>query len=103
MKKILFALVVLCGLVACEKKWLEPVPDSAFTESFEKTISGDYSYGYVGDNLRFEYFYNDEFNYWGGFAQSKMYDTDLANGLFENQYSLYNSKAKSGDNFLLYY
>ena len=103
MKKILFALVVLCGLVACEKKWMEPVPDSSFTESFEKTISGDYSYGYVGDDLRFEYFYNDEFNYWGGFAQSKMYDTDLANGLFENQYSVYNSKAKSGDNFLLYY
>ena len=103
MKRILFIVGAILALVACEQKWVDPVPDSAFTESFEKTFDGDYSYGYVGDDLRFEHFYNEEFDYWGGFAQSKKYDTDLANGLFANQYSVYNTKAKSGDIFLLYY
>lgn len=72
-------------------------------ESFEKAIpSGeDHTLGYKNDYLKFEHFYNEEYSYWGGFAQSKCYD--MADGTPANQYGVYNTKAASGDSFLVFY
>lgn len=107
MRKFLFATLVCVGLVACSKPstFIDPQPQKgACVENFDAAISsGNYVYGYVGEHLRFRHFYNEEYAYWGGFAQSKCFDTDLANGTFENQYSVYNEAAASGDGFLLYY
>lgn len=103
MKKLFFA-VCLLAFVACdngdEPNRLQP---EVLTESFEATIDGEYAYGFENDVVKCEYFYNDEFQYWGGFVQSKVFDTDAANGKYENQYAVYNTHAASGDSFLLYY
>lgn len=103
MKK-LFILILALGAMACENVSDKPSPMPPFTtENFDKDFEGDYSLGYVNDDMIFEHFYNEEYGYWGGFAQSKMLDADAKNGLYENQYSTYNTNAASGDGFLLYY
>ena len=63
----------------------------------------EYLYGYASDVVECEYFYNEEYQYWGGFAVSKCFETDAAKGVYENQYSAYNTKAADGAWFLLYY
>jgi hypothetical protein len=75
----------------------------AVVESFEQDIplSNGYCYGYSSETLEFQYFYNEEFAYWGGFAQSSIYD--MEDGSFLNQYSVYNVDPASGDAYLLYY
>ena len=97
----MFAFALL-GVVACEPNSVDvkPVPE---VEKFENVISTEYAFGYENDTFEFEYFYNEEYAYWGGFAQSKVKDTDPANGLFANQYAVFNDSAASGDNFLIYY
>ena len=102
MKKLLFA-IALFGVVACEPESVDIKPALAEVEGFEKAMSEEYSFGYSNDDLRFEYFYNEEYAYWGGFAQSHVKDTDPANGLFANQYAVYNESAASGESFLLFY
>ena len=101
MKKLMFA-IALMGVVACEPDSVDvkPVPE---VEKFENVISAEYAYGYENDTFKLEYFYNEEYAYWGGFVQSKVKDTDPANGLFTNQYAVYNSAAASGDSFMLFY
>ena len=101
MKKLMFA-IALMGVVACEPDSVDvkPVPE---VEKFENVISAEYTYGYENDTFKLEYFYNEEYAYWGGFVQSKVKDTDPANGLFTNQYAVYNSAAASGDSFMLFY
>lgn len=103
MKK-LFILMLALGVVACksgdEQKALAPAP---VTEGFDSAMEVDYRLGYENDDMLFDYFENEEYGYWGGFVQSKMFDLDPANGLYENQYSAFNSGAASGDSFLLYY
>ena len=89
--------MVACGLEIVDKK---PVPE---VEKFENVISTEYAFGYENDTFEFEYFYNEEYAYWGGFAQSKVKDTDPANGLYANQYAVYNTSAASGNGFMLYY
>lgn len=102
MKK-LFILMLALGAMACENGD-KPVPSATtVTESFERAFEGDYCLGYGNEDMLFEYFNNEEYGYWGGFALSKKCDTDPANGLYENQYSLYNTHAASGECFLLYY
>lgn len=92
------------GVVACEPDSVDQRPDISEVATFDDFVGdADYSYGYESDILKCEYFYNEEFAYWGGFMQSKVKDTDPANGLFANQYAVYNSAAASGDTFLLYY
>ena len=103
MRRILFAALLL-GAVACEPNSVDPHPDMPEVEAFDNVIGDvEYCYGYEGEALEFEYFYNEEYAYWGGFVQSKVKDTDPANGLYANQYAVYNSAAASGDSFLLYY
>lgn len=101
MKKLMFA-IALMGVVACEPDSVDvkPVPE---VEKFENVISAEYAYGYENDTFKLEYFYNEEYAYWGGFVQSKVKDTDPANGLFANQYAVYNSAAASGESFMLFY
>ena len=103
MRRLLFALGLL-AFVGCDG---DNNPD-AFkpeiqTESFEGVIESEYDYGFENDLLACEYFFNEEYQYWGGFVQSMVFDTDAANGKYENQYAAYNSAAASGDSFLLYY
>ncbi|MEE1149271.1 MAG: DUF4465 domain-containing protein [Alistipes sp.] len=98
----LFYLLCLLAFVSCDKGE-ESVAPEKIVESFEGVIDGEYAYGFHGENVGCEHFYNDEYNYWGGFALSKVYDRDATNGKYENQYAVYNTEAASGDNFLLYY
>lgn len=98
----LFYLLCLLAFVSCDKGE-ESIAPEKIVESFEGVIDGEYAYGFHGENVGCEHFYNDEYNYWGGFALSKVYDRDAANGKYENQYAVYNTEAASGDNFLLYY
>ncbi len=103
MRRFLFAMALL-GVVACEPDSVDQRPDISEVATFDDFVGdAEYSYGYESDILKCEYFYNEEFAYWGGFMQSKVKDTDPANGLFANQYAVYNSAAASGDTFLLYY
>lgn len=96
--------MALLGVVACEPDSVDQHPDISEVATFDDFVGdAEYSYGYESDILKCEYFYNEEFAYWGGFMQSKVKDTDPANGLFANQYAVYNSAAASGDTFLLYY
>lgn len=98
----LFYLLCLLAFVSCDKGE-ESIAPEKIVESFEGVIEGEYAYGFHGENVGCEHFYNDEYNYWGGFALSKVYDRDATNGKYENQYAVYNTEAASGDNFLLYY
>lgn len=101
MRKFVFA-VALMGAVACSPEDLLFGPEK-HVEEFEKTINGEYSFGYENEHMKFEYFYNEEYAYWGGFMQSCVVDDNAANGTFANQYAVYNDDAWSGDSFLLYY
>ena len=97
----MFAMAIL-GAVACDREAAD-VQSVPTVEKFDTEMTSDYSYGYENDYLEFEYFYNEEYAYWGGFAQSRVKDADAANGLFANQYAVYNEAAASGDSFLIYY
>lgn len=94
--------VALLGVVGCGHEAVDIKPVPVF-ENFENVISAEYAYGYENDTFKFEYFYNEEYAYWGGFVQSKVKDTNPANGVFTNQYAVYNSAAASGESFMLYY
>lgn len=101
---MLFYALVCVALCGCKKSSTTFVDDvEPNVESFETQFEGDYHYGYETDNLTFEHFYNEEFGYWGGFALTRKFDTDAANGLFENQYAVYNASASEGDGALIYY
>lgn len=101
---MLFCALVCVALCGCKKSSTTFVDDvEPNVESFETQFEGDYHYGYETDNLTFEHFYNEEFGYWGGFALTRKFDTDAANGLFENQYAIYNASASEGDGALIYY
>ena len=101
---MLFCALVCVALCGCKKSSTTFVDDvEPNVESFETQFEGDYHYGYETDNLTFEHFYNEEFGYWGGFALTRKFDTDAANGLFENQYAVYNASASEGDGALIYY
>ena len=102
MRRFLFAIALL-GVVACEPDSVDPQPSPCEVENFENAMTSDYAYGYENDTFKFEYFFNEEYAYWGGFAQSRVKDTDPANGIFANQYAVYNDAAASGDSFLVYY
>ena len=104
MKKMLFCALMCVALCGCKKSSTTFVDDvEPNVESFETQFEGDYHYGYETDKLAFEHFYNEEFGYWGGFALTRKFDTDAANGLFENQYAVYNASASEGDGALIYY
>ena len=102
MKKLLFALSVL-AFAACQNSPDPEVNIKSYTESFESLYAVEYLYGYASDVVECEYFYNEEYQYWGGFAVSKCFETDAAKGVYENQYSAFNTKAADGAWFLLYY
>lgn len=103
MRKLLFALCLL-AFVGCDKDGEKSVvTPEIMVESFEGVIDDGYVYGFESEVVKCEYFYNEEYQYWGGFAQSQIFDTDAANGKYENQYAVYNDEAASGDSFLLYY
>lgn len=98
-------MLLALGIVACnnegEDNVIKPEPT---VENFDGFVGeAQYLYGYENDAIKCEYFYNEEYGYWGGFAHSKVFDTDAKNGLFQNQFAAYNSQAASGDSFLLYY
>lgn len=101
MRKLMFVIALL-GVVACEPDSVDRKPNTE-VEKFESTMAAEYVYGYENDIFEFEYFYNEEYAYWGGFALSKVKDVDPANGLFANQYAVFNDSAASGENFLIYY
>ena len=101
MRKLMFVIALL-GVVACEPDSVDVKPTFE-VEKFENTISAEYAFGFASDIFEFEYFYNEEYAYWGGFAQSMVKDANAANGVFANQYAVYNDSAASGDSFLIYY
>ncbi|MBO5882369.1 MAG: DUF4465 domain-containing protein [Alistipes sp.] len=101
MRKLMFA-IALMGVVGCDYDRVEDMPIREI-ESFENTLTEEYALGYENDLFEFEYFYNEEYAYWGGFAQSRVKDADPANGLFANQYAVFNDSAASGESFLIYY
>ncbi len=90
------------GAVACENGG-KHMPSSTIIENFDRAFEGDYRLGFGNGEMIFEHFNNEEYGYWGGFVQSKMCDANPENGLYENQYSVFNANAASGDSFLLYY
>ena len=94
--------IALLGVVACEPDSVDRKPDTE-VEKFESLMAVEYTYGFANDIFEFEYFYNEEYAYWGGFALSKVKDVDPANGLFANQYAVFNDSAASGEYFLIYY
>ena len=94
--------IALMGVVGCDYDRVEDMPIREI-ESFENTLTEEYALGYENDLFEFEYFYNEEYAYWGGFAQSRVKDADPANGLFANQYAVFNDSAASGESFLIYY
>lgn len=102
MKKLLLALALL-AFASCQNSTDPEVTPKRGVESFESLYSVEYLYGYASDVVECEYFYNEEYQYWGGFAVSKCFETDAAKGVFENQYSAFNTKAADGAWFLLYY
>lgn len=102
MKRVFFILALM-GVVACEPDSVDVKPENPEVETFDTAMSSSYTYGYESDDLKFEHFYNEEYAYWGGFAQSNVKDSDAANGLFANQYAVYNDSAASGDSFMIYY
>lgn len=98
-------MLLALGIVACnnegEDNVIKPEP---IVENFDGFVGeAQYLYGYENDAIKCEYFYEEEYGYWGGFAHSKVFETDAKKGLYENQYAAYNSQAASGDGFLLYY
>ena len=93
----------MLSFVACENTDTPDVNPKSSIESFESLYAVEYLYGYSSDVVECEYFYNEEYQYWGGFAVSKCFETDAAKGVFENQYSAFNTKAADGAWFLLYY
>ena len=94
--------IALLGVVACEPDSVDRKPNTE-VEKFESLMAVEYTYGFANDIFEFEYFYNEEYAYWGGFALSKVKDADPANGLFANQYAVFNDSAASGEYFLIYY
>lgn len=94
--------VALMTIVACEPDSVDRKPDTE-VENFDVAMTQESTYGFENEVFEFEYFYNEEYAYWGGFALSNVKDTDPANGLFANQYAVFNDSAASGENFLIYY
>lgn len=94
--------VALLGMVACGLEIVDKKPVTE-VENFDVAMTQESTYGYENEVFEFEYFYNEEYAYWGGFALSNVKDTDPANGLFANQYAVFNDSAASGENFLIYY
>ena len=97
----MFAMALL-GMVACGLEIVDKKPVTE-VENFDVAMTQESTYGFENEVFEFEYFYNEEYAYWGGFALSNVKDTDPANGLFANQYAVFNDHAASGDNFLIYY
>ena len=102
MKRLLILMLAL-GAMACENGSGNQMSSNTITEGFDKAFDGDYCLGYGNEDMLFEHFINEEYGYWGGFVQSRICDNDPANGLYANQYSVYNTHAASGESFLLYY
>lgn len=94
--------VALMAIVACEPDSVDRKPVTE-VENFDVAMTQESTYGFENEVFEFEYFYNEEYAYWGGFALSNVKDTDPANGLFANQYAVFNDHAASGENFLIYY
>ena len=94
--------VALLGMVACGHEIVDKKPVTE-VENFDVAMTQESTYGFENEVFEFEYFYNEEYAYWGGFALSNVKDADPANGLFANQYAVFNDAAASGDNFLIYY
>lgn len=94
--------VALLGVVACEPESVDVKPVLE-VEKFDVSMVEPYIYGYENEVFEFEYFYNEEYAYWGGFVNSTIKDNDPANGLYANQYAVYNTSAASGNGFMLYY
>ena len=95
-------LVVGCAVLDEDVKKSKP-SHIDIIESFEDcTLNQDgYCYGYRSQVLDYEYLYNDEWGTWSGFAPSACFDMDDAS--YDNQYSVYNSKAALGNQFVMYY
>lgn len=109
MKKSLLLFVLPLLMFGCMSELMSDVSSGlgndidAVVEQFENTKLSDTGYvmGYRSENLEFQYFVNEEYGYWGGFAIASLFD--MENGNPENQYSVYNNRAVSGNNYLLYY
>lgn len=106
--KRLFTVFALFALVGCQMvddafEEIQNAFTEAVVENFEKELPVDtgFKLGYTSDYLDFEYFKNEEYGYWGGFAHSMI--INMMDGSYENQYSAYNSAAASGEGYLVYY
>ncbi|MBQ8493865.1 MAG: DUF4465 domain-containing protein [Alistipes sp.] len=104
MKRV-FAILLPALFVGCalDEEGLNDTNSYSAVESFEETIAGgeNYALGYRNDYLKFEHLYDETYGSWGGFAHSKCYD--MEDGTYANQYGVYNTKAASGDSFLVFY
>lgn len=106
MKRSLFFIALLLVLCGCMNDYPNEKVNSNLDSIVEKfddaTLSeSGYLLGYATENLMFEYFMDETYGYWGGFAVASHFDMEDGSSL--NQYSVYNSVAASGDKYLLYY
>lgn len=113
MKKVFFSLLTAAFLVACGEPVTPPTPpvvddDTASTakiidfESVELPAEGfSCTESFVIDGVTFNTEYDATYDYWEGFALSRLVDT--VTGDYTNQYSAMPGVAHSGNNFAVVY
>lgn len=108
MKRVFLPLLIAATMTSCDvvidvfEGEEDKVDGKVIVESFEDELPAEgYSWGYDSEFLAFEHFYNEEYGYWGGFAQACSYD--MEDGSPANQYSAYNTAAATGEGYMLYY
>ena len=63
--------VALLGMVACGLEIVDKKPVTE-VENFDVAMTQESTYGFENEVFEFEYFYNEEYAYWGGFALSNV-------------------------------
>lgn len=103
MKRLLWMVIATAMFAGCDVESDGGSMHVTVIESFENPIesSDGYSLGYSSDYLQFEHGYNEQYGSWNGFAVSKC--NDMTSGEWTNQYSVYNEKMCSGEQFCLFY
>ncbi len=104
MRRVLLISLFAAFAVGCDMTNEEDrVFTSTVIESFELNLpaTADYQLGYSSEMLEFSYNYDETYGSWSGFAQSRKKDMEDAS--YNNQYSVYNDEAASGDCFMVYY
>lgn len=99
----IFAIALLVSACSLEKLDNEATQKITIIESFEDDTleSGAHRFGITSDFMECEYIYDETYGSWAGFAYSKCFD--MEDSSYDNQYSVYNNGAASGNSFAAYY